>query len=235
MGEPCMCTVNDFIHKPNYQVPFYSNIPTTLTTHHDQRSILNDWHNGRPIHTRQRNANNTQKTIHIRIHRVDIGWRLKSRELRLFEDYAPKFSSFFLGESEVGACSDAWCRCQRADSPWECSGWRCFRPLPSSRVWKKRRAIRFVWELYLRLPMAWNVAVLPIWRSTCPKCFPEPSSAIIFEQKTASFIASAAAANSASIVDMTVRLWIPLVKLTGALNIMMIQHDVDVPLSGLML
>jgi len=44
----------------------------------------------------------------------------------------------------------------------------------------------------------------------------------MLEQKTASFIVSAAATSSASIVDMAVMLWISVLKLTGALDIMII-------------
>ena len=63
---------------------------------------------------------------------------------------------------------------------------------------------------------------------------PNPSSYVMLEQNTASFIASAAATSSASIVDCAVSLCSPTFTLTEAFARKTIYDDIDLPLSGLL-
>ena len=61
--------------------------------------------------------------------------------------------------------------------------------------------------------------------------FLKPSSVMVLEHNTASFMVSAAATSSASIVDCAVRLWRPILKVMGPLASITIYEDVDLPSS----
>ena len=73
-----------------------------------------------------------------------------------------------------------------------------------------------------------------MYTGTQLKRLPKPSSFIMFEQKTDSFIVSAAATSSASIVDCAVNPCSPTLKLIGAFANMTMYEDMDLPLSGLL-
>ena len=102
----------------------------------------------------------------------------------------------------------------------------------SSRIKKKRNTMCFVLELKDRFPNACRVAVLLQYAGICANSFPNPSSASIFEQNTASFIARADATSSAFMVDITSRPCSPHLKLIGAFASIVTYLEVDFPLSG---
>lgn len=66
------------------------------------------------------------------------------------------------------------------------------------------------------------------------KYMPNPSSLIMFEQNTTSFIVSAAPTSSASIVDCAVSPRSPTLQLTEAFERKSKYEHVDMPLSGLL-
>ena len=84
--------------------------------------------------------------------------------------------------------------------------------------------------------MACNVEVLLImYNGTLLNHFSKPGSTFMLEQNTASFMVSAAATSSASIVDCAVRLWRPnLMLIRPLVSITVYDNDVDLPLSGLL-
>ena len=71
--------------------------------------------------------------------------------------------------------------------------------------------------------------MLSIYTGTLSKCVPNPSSFILLEQNTASFIASAAATSSAPIVNCAVSPCSPTLKLTGAFARKTIYDEIDLP------
>lgn len=76
--------------------------------------------------------------------------------------------------------------------------------------------------------------MLSIYNGTWPNCRPKPSLVIMLEQNTRSFVVNAEATSLASMIDIAVRLWTPVLKPTGSLPIMMKYAEVDLPSSGLL-
>lgn len=75
--------------------------------------------------------------------------------------------------------------------------------------------------------------LLSRYNGTALEADSDPSLSVILKQKTASFIASAAGTKSAPMVDWFVMLRNPTLKLTGALDSMMMYEEIGLALFGL--
>ena len=104
----------------------------------------------------------------------------------------------------------------------------------SSLVKEDLSAMYFAREEYVRLPVTCNVEMLTRYNGMLLNYFLKPSSTIILEQNPTSVIVSAAATSSTSIVNCSVRLWRPTLKLIGPLASISIYENVDLPSSGLL-
>ena len=82
------------------------------------------------------------------------------------------------------------------------------------------------------MPATCSADVLSIYSGTLPKLSSKPSSSIMLEQNTASFIVRATAKSFDSIVDCAVSPYSPILKLVGALASITIYDDADLSLSG---
>ena len=82
--------------------------------------------------------------------------------------------------------------------------------------------------------VAGDVQRLSMYSGTLPKLSSKPSSNIMSEKNTASFIVRATVTSSASIVDCAVSPCNPTSKLIGALASITMYDDVDLPLLGLL-